>query len=189
MKEFWRRTEELEDDCLLFLDTKFTRRRSALSAFQMLKDFTTTASRPRINMKLGEKFVDILRHFSMHCPPMRVLFQPKYHRWLSRVARIQRENFTSAAGCLPDAEVDRMRNLFDRGHEKPLIPNHMPPVSGAILWSSGLLQALKASVLAFKQMPEVFDFDQAEHVFGNYLSFAKSITAYQNSLVKQWQVC
>lgn len=65
VKQFWQRTEELEDDCIMFLDTKFTRLRSALSAFQMLKDFTTTASRPRINVKLGEKFVDILKHFSM----------------------------------------------------------------------------------------------------------------------------
>lgn len=65
VKQFWKRTEELEDDCIMFLDTKFTRLRSALSAFQMLKDFTTTASRPRINVKLGEKFVDILKHFSM----------------------------------------------------------------------------------------------------------------------------
>lgn len=81
-----------------------------------------------------------------------------------------------------------MRDLFDEGRENPCLPSHMPPVSGAILWSSGLLQSLKASVLAFKQMPEVFDFEQAEDVFGNYLSFAKSITAYQNSLVKQWQV-
>lgn len=64
-KEFWKRTEELETDCVTFLDTRFTRLRSALSAFQMLKDFTTTASRPKINMKLGEKFVDILHHFSM----------------------------------------------------------------------------------------------------------------------------
>ncbi|CDJ47273.1 Axonemal 1-beta dynein heavy chain dynein heavy chain, related [Eimeria brunetti] len=150
VKQFWRRTEELEDECILFLDTKFTRLRSALSAFEMLKDFTTTASRPRINVKLGEKFVDILKHFN--------------------------------------TEVDRMRDLFDEGRENPCLPTNMPPVSGAILWSSGLLQALKASVLAFKQMPEVFDFEQAEDVFGNYLSFAKSITAYQNSLVKQWQV-
>lgn len=81
-----------------------------------------------------------------------------------------------------------MRELFEKDREKPFIPNHMPPVAGAILWSSGLLQVLKASVLAFKELPEVFDFDQAEHVFGNYLSFAKSITAYQNGLVKQWQV-
>lgn len=81
-----------------------------------------------------------------------------------------------------------MRDLFEEGRENPCLPSHMPPVAGAILWSSGLLQALKASVLAFKQMPEVFDFEQAEDVFGNYLSFAKSITAYQNSLVKQWQV-
>lgn len=81
-----------------------------------------------------------------------------------------------------------MRDLFEQGKDKPSIPSHMPPVAGAILWSSGLFQALKASVLAFKQMPEVFDFDQAEDVFGNYLSFGKSITAYQNSLVKQWQV-
>ncbi|CDI78970.1 hypothetical protein EAH_00009160 [Eimeria acervulina] len=150
VKQFWRRTEELEDECITFLDTKFTRLRSALGAFEMLKDFTTTASRPRINVKLGEKFVDILKHFN--------------------------------------TEVDRMRDLFDEGRENPCLPSHMPPVSGAILWSSGLLQSLKASVLAFKQMPEVFDFEQAEDVFGNYLSFAKSITAYQNSLVKQWQV-
>lgn len=67
MKQFWRRTEELEDECITFLDTKFTRLRSALGAFEMLKDFTTTASRPRINVKLGEKFVDILKHFSMCC--------------------------------------------------------------------------------------------------------------------------
>ncbi|CDJ60958.1 hypothetical protein EMWEY_00008520 [Eimeria maxima] len=149
VKQFWRRTIELEDACITFLDTKFTRLRSALSAFEMLKDFTTTASRPRINEKLGEKFVDILKHFN--------------------------------------TEVDRMRDLFEEGRENPCLPSHMPPVAGAILWSSGLLQALKASVLAFKQMPEVFDFEQAEDVFGNYLSFAKSITAYQNSLVKQWQ--
>lgn len=81
-----------------------------------------------------------------------------------------------------------MRDMFERANEKPLIPNHMPPVAGSILWSSALLQALKGSVLAFKQMPEFFDIDQAEHVFGNYLAFAKSITAYQNALVKQWQV-
>lgn len=81
-----------------------------------------------------------------------------------------------------------MRDAFERGVESPPIPDHMPPVSGAILWSSGLLQALKSSVVAFKEMPEVFDVDQAEHVFGNYLSFGKSITAYQNRLVKQWQV-
>ncbi|CDI85908.1 hypothetical protein EPH_0064790 [Eimeria praecox] len=149
VKQFWQRTEELEDECIKFLDTKFTRLRSALSAFEMLKDFTTTASRPRINVKLGEKFVDILKHFN--------------------------------------TEVDRMRDLFEEGRENPCLPSHMPPVAGSILWSSGLLQALKASVLAFKQMPEVFDFEQAEDVFGNYLSFAKSITAYQNSLVKQWQ--
>lgn len=67
VKQFWRRTIELEDACITFLDTKFTRLRSALSAFEMLKDFTTTASRPRINEKLGEKFVDILKHFSMFC--------------------------------------------------------------------------------------------------------------------------
>lgn len=60
-------TEELENDCLTFLDTKFTRLRSALSAFILLKDFTTIASRPKINAKLGDKFVDILRHFSMFC--------------------------------------------------------------------------------------------------------------------------
>ena len=89
---------------------------------------------------------------------------------------------------LADSEVDRMRDIFDKHREKPPIPNHMPPVAGAVLWSSKLLQVLKTSVLAFKHMPEVFDFDQADHVFGNYLSFAKSITAYQNGLVKQWQV-
>ncbi|KAL8431249.1 hypothetical protein ACSSS7_005397 [Eimeria intestinalis] len=119
---FRRQTEELENDCVSFLDTKFTRLRSALSAFKMLKDFTTTASRPKINAKLGEKFVDILQNFR------------------------------------------------------------------SILWSSGLLQSLKTSVLAFKRLPELFDGVQAEIAFGNYLAFAKSITAYQKSLVKQWQV-
>ncbi|OEH75761.1 axonemal 1-beta dynein heavy chain dynein heavy related protein [Cyclospora cayetanensis] len=84
-------------------------------------------------------------------------------------------------------EVDRMRNLFERHHENPPIPNHMPPTAGAILWSSGILQALKTSVLAFKQMPEVFDFDQVELVFGNYLTFAKAVTAYQKHRVKEWQ--
>lgn len=64
----------------------------------------------------------------------------------------------------------------------------MPPVAGTVLWSRGFLQELKACVLAFKQMPEVFDFEQAESVFGNYLSFSKSVVAYQNTLVKQWQV-
>ncbi|KAL8455336.1 hypothetical protein Emag_000818 [Eimeria magna] len=120
----------------------------------MLKDFTTTASRPKINAKLGEKFVDILHSFST----------PRY------------------------LEVDHMRELFERGRDNPLIPNHMPPTSGSILWSSGLLQSLKTSILAFKQLPEVFDSNQAELVFGNYLAFAKSITAYQKELVKQWQV-
>ncbi|KAL8426027.1 hypothetical protein Efla_001945 [Eimeria flavescens] len=150
VKDFWRLAEELEDECVVFLETKFTRLRSALSAFKMLKDFTTTASRPKINDKLGEKFVDILRSFN--------------------------------------SEVEHMRELFLQGRENPVIPNQMPPVSGAILWSSGFLQSLKASVLAFKQLPEVFDGSQAETVFGNYLAFAKSITAYQNDLVKQWQV-
>ncbi|KAL8448543.1 hypothetical protein Emed_003723 [Eimeria media] len=146
---FRRQTEELESDCVAFLDTKFTRLRSALSAFKMLKDFTTTASRPKINAKLGEKFVDILHSFNL--------------------------------------EVDHMREIFERGRNNPVIPSHMPPTSGAILWSSGLLQSLKTSVLAFKQLPEVFDGNQAEVVFGNYLDFAKSITAYQKDLVKQWQ--
>ncbi|KAL8274185.1 hypothetical protein Esti_001870 [Eimeria stiedai] len=149
VKEFKRQTDELENDCAVFLDTKFTRLRSALSAFKMLKDFTTTASRPKINAKLDEKFVNILQNFNL--------------------------------------EVDHMRVIFERGRDNPLIPSHMPPISGSILWSSRLLQALKTSVLAFKQLPEAFDGSQAEIVFGNYLAFAKSITAYQKNLVKQWQ--
>lgn len=72
IRGFWKRTEELEQDCITFLETRFTRLRSALSAFQMLKDFTTTASRPKINQKLGEKFVDILLHFSGSSFPLLV---------------------------------------------------------------------------------------------------------------------
>lgn len=61
---FWKRTHLLEDDCIRFLDTHFTKLRSAVSAFNMLKDFSTNTSRPKINAKLGEKFVEILKQFS-----------------------------------------------------------------------------------------------------------------------------
>ncbi|KFG44621.1 dynein heavy chain family protein, partial [Toxoplasma gondii GAB2-2007-GAL-DOM2] len=65
----------VETKSLRFLDTRFKNLRSAVGAFTMLKSFSTIESRPLINAKLREKFVDILKQFGNEVDSVREEFE------------------------------------------------------------------------------------------------------------------
>nr|CEL69705.1 TPA: Dynein heavy chain 10, axonemal [Neospora caninum Liverpool] len=75
LANFRQQITEVEAKSLHFLDTRFKNLRSAVGAFTMLKNFSTIESRPVINAKLREKFVDILKQFGNEVDAVREEFE------------------------------------------------------------------------------------------------------------------
>ncbi|PHJ24428.1 dynein heavy chain family protein, partial [Cystoisospora suis] len=75
LADFRQQIKVVEAKSLRFLDTQFRKLRSAVGAFTMLKNFSTIESRPVINAKLREKFVDILKQFGNEVDAVREQFE------------------------------------------------------------------------------------------------------------------
>uniref|UniRef100_A0A0G4IFQ9 AAA+ ATPase domain-containing protein n=1 Tax=Chromera velia CCMP2878 TaxID=1169474 RepID=A0A0G4IFQ9_9ALVE len=64
----------IEEQCVHFLDTRFQKLRSAVGAFELLKNFDNISTREKIEKKMKEKFVDILKQFAKEVKRMEALF-------------------------------------------------------------------------------------------------------------------
>jgi dynein heavy chain len=84
-------------------------------------------------------------------------------------------------------EVDATGALFENQKDNPPIARNQPPVAGAIGWSKSLFHRIKRTVLKFQSMKDMLAGSEEGLMAKNkYLSVAKSIKAYEDSLFENW---
>ncbi|KAJ3359470.1 Dynein heavy chain 10, axonemal, partial [Kappamyces sp. JEL0680] len=83
-------------------------------------------------------------------------------------------------------EVDIIEDIFKKHKDNPPCSKNQPKVAGAIAWSHSLFDRIKKTIVRFQSLQEMVDSDQGRNVTRKYLSVAKTMRAYEESLYHQW---
>ena len=78
--------------------------------------------------------------------------------------------------------------LVDELDSKAPIPKNMPPVTGAINWTRGLMERIKEPMEKLSTFNDaIFEREEYKDVQKLYKSLMKSLTEYQNSKIEVWE--
>jgi dynein heavy chain len=84
-------------------------------------------------------------------------------------------------------ELQHIDQIFQNNKNSPPIYKNFPPVAGAIAWALDLYQRAKKPILRFKAHEGLLTSEYGEIVKHKYLTFARSVDSYKNSLYKEWE--
>ncbi|ELU10552.1 hypothetical protein CAPTEDRAFT_221643 [Capitella teleta] len=84
-------------------------------------------------------------------------------------------------------EVDVMDSLFKDFREDPPLFKNQPPVAGSIFWEKSLFLRIKHTIIRFQTLEEMMQTEQGKASRAKYLSVAKQMKAYEDSLYEQWK--
>lgn len=80
------------------------------------------------------------------------------------------------------------KNLIDKNDEHAPISSNMPPVSGAINWTTGLLERIKEPMDRLSSLSQSMqDREEYKDVQKLYASLRKNLKEYNEQKVKQWE--
>lgn len=75
--------------------------------------------------------------------------------------------------------------LVDSNDEKAPIFKNLPPISGALYWTNGLLERIKEPMEKLSKLSQsIQDREEFKDVQKLYISLCKNLKEYQNSKVK-----
>eukprot|EP00920_Eleutheroschizon_duboscqi_P000635 GHVT01001786.1.p1 GENE.GHVT01001786.1~~GHVT01001786.1.p1 ORF type:complete len:2279 (-),score=271.40 GHVT01001786.1:1123-7959(-) len=77
MAAFDEGVQNLEKDAIDFLDRRFRTLRSAVGAFNLLRKFQNIQTRPKINARMNEKFIDIIKQFACEIQAAEEMFEKR----------------------------------------------------------------------------------------------------------------
>ncbi|KAH6585239.1 hypothetical protein BASA61_006967 [Batrachochytrium salamandrivorans] len=83
-------------------------------------------------------------------------------------------------------EVDIIEEIFKKHKENPPCAKNQPPIAGAIAWSHSLFTRIKKTIIRFQSLQEMLASEQGRSVTRKYLSVAKSMRDYEESLYHKW---
>jgi dynein heavy chain len=83
-------------------------------------------------------------------------------------------------------EVDIIEEIFKKHKDNPPCAKNQPKVAGAIAWSHSLFERIKKTIVRFQSLQEMVSSDQGRAVTRKYLTVAKTMRSYEESLYHQW---
>ncbi|BFZ18222.1 hypothetical protein BsWGS_21261 [Bradybaena similaris] len=83
-------------------------------------------------------------------------------------------------------EIDVINNLFLEQKLNPPVFRAYPPVAGSIYWERSLFHRIKASIIRFNSMEEMMSTDIGKMASQKYLSVAKSMRKFEESVFSKW---
>ncbi|GMI47335.1 hypothetical protein TrCOL_g3071 [Triparma columacea] len=84
-------------------------------------------------------------------------------------------------------ELEEINSIFQKNKDSPPVYKNFPPTAGAIKWALDLYQRAKKPILRFKGHEGLLTSEYGEKVKNQYLTFARSVDAFKNSLYKEWE--
>ena len=86
------------------------------------------------------------------------------------------------------AELDEMRELFDKNKENPPISKNMPEKAGKIAWARSIMGRIKAPIEKFKTKSDKLNPDTFMTVATEYVRLAKDLDQhYEKVIFDKWQ--
>lgn len=83
-------------------------------------------------------------------------------------------------------EVDTIEEIFKRCKSDPPVAKNQPRVAGAIAWSHSLFNRIKKTIVRFQSLQEMLSSEQGRAVTRKYLTVAKAMREYEETLYHQW---
>ncbi|EGF80533.1 hypothetical protein BATDEDRAFT_25191 [Batrachochytrium dendrobatidis JAM81] len=83
-------------------------------------------------------------------------------------------------------EVDIIDEIFKKHKDNPPCAKNQPRTAGAIAWSHSLFIRIKKTIVRFQSLQEMLTSEQGRAVTRKYLTVAKSMREYEESLYHQW---
>jgi len=80
------------------------------------------------------------------------------------------------------------KSLVDKIDEKAPIPNNLPPIAGALNWTSGLLERIKEPMDKLASLSQsIQDREEYKDVQKLYASLCKNLREFEELKIKQWE--
>jgi dynein heavy chain, axonemal len=80
------------------------------------------------------------------------------------------------------------KGLVDKIDEKAPIPNNLPPIAGALNWTSGLLERIKEPMERLSGLSQsIQDREEYKDVQKLYASLCKNLREFEEQKIKQWE--
>jgi dynein heavy chain, axonemal len=159
---FLKSVEHIDIEAKHLITRSFSELRSTESALQLLNLFSSIKCRDAITSAMKDKLAEILVNFSKDIVDSEKIFK-------------------------------ECSELFDRllsgdNTADPPISKNQPPVTGAIMWSRGLFQRVKKTMLQFQSYEHMKKSDQGQAATKQYIDFGRRIRDFENTHYNAWKV-
>jgi dynein heavy chain, axonemal len=159
---FLKSVDHIDVEAKLLITRSFAELRSTESALQLLSLFNSIKCRDAITSAMKDKLAEILSTFSKDIVESDKLFKD----------------------C-----SQLFERLLDGDNEVDVpIAKNQPPVTGAIMWSRGIFQRVKKTMLQFQSYDHMTKSDQGIATTKQYIEFGRKIRDFENKHYNAWKL-
>jgi dynein heavy chain len=83
-------------------------------------------------------------------------------------------------------EVDSIDDIFKKYQNNPPLSKNQPKVAGSIAWCHSLFERIKKTIVRFQSLQEMVASEQGRNVTRKYLTVAKNMRSYEESIYHNW---
>ena len=159
---FLRSVDHIDIEAKLLITRSFAELRSTESALQLLSLFNSIKCRDAITSAMKDKLAEILSAFSKDIVESDKLFKD----------------------C---SQLFEHLLAGDNTVDVPIAKNQ-PPVTGAIMWSRGLFQRVKKTMLQFQTYDHMTKSEQGIATTKQYIEFGRKIRDFENKHYSSWKL-
>ena len=158
---FLKSVDHIDVEAKLLITRSFAELRSTESALQLLSLFNSIKCREAITSAMKDKLAEILQSFSKDIVESERLFKE----------------------C---SQLFERLLAGDNMVDVPIAKNQ-PPVTGAIMWSRGLFQRVKKTMLQFQSYDHMTKSEQGIAATKQYIEFGRKIRDFENTHYSAWK--